>query len=717
MIAGRRFLQRNGIGPGDSIILQKTAERRSFLILGEMADEGLATLEGGNIAIVDISTFQEFSGTLGGVDRIDLRFVPPVTAEKLNAVRSILPAGVFLEQPSETRETGRTMIRSYQLNLSVLSFVSLFVGMFLVYSLISLHATSRRKELAILRSIGASRRMIFWLFIAEGSFFGIAGWLLAVPASLFMTGKLLGYVSSTISHLFARVHVEGLYLTAWEIFLSFATTLLVAVLAACQPAFEASRVGAREALLMREAPEAEEGSFMKRLAIFGLILVATVWPLSLAPPIGAVPIPGYLATFFLFLGFALLSPLFLKAVGSYIPFFARKAGGETAFLGTHYLKSAGSRIAISAGALITAIGLFTALVIMVHSFRGTVSTWVRQSINGDLYIRAKMSDLNRYRDPLPSELTTALEGLRDIAEIVPYRRISLTYGAIPYLLEPIASKSFIRHSGFLFLEGDPEQASLALNSGKGVLVSEVFSNQTGVRLGDRYKAVVEGKELDLPVVGIIRDYRTQGGVVHCSLPWFEQATGDKSWTGASIFLKDRGPGMEERTADLRNNVLFDATDRGYNLEAMVGSELRRNILKIFDETFAITTVLLCISLLIAALGIATTLTILVLERAGQFQTLRATGASTGQIRAIISWEAVTMVVLGEVVGLACGFALSVLLIFVINKQSFGWTFIYSVNWGDLAVSFPLVCATALLAALPAAQLVTRQPPALALRGK
>ncbi|MHC1730219.1 MAG: ABC transporter permease [Syntrophobacteraceae bacterium] len=166
---------------------------------------------------------------------------------------------------------------------------------------------------------------------------------------------------------------------------------------------------------------------------------------------------------------------------------------------------------------------------------------------------------------------------------------------------------------------------------------------------------------------------------------------------------------------LKNRILLNAADRGYSLEAIVGSELRQNILKIFDETFAITTVLLLISLIIAALGVATTLTILVLERAGQFQTMIATGASPRQIRAVIGWEAVMMVVLAEALGLLCGFILSVLLIFVINKQSFGWTFIFSIDWVTIAASLPLVCAAALVAAIPATQMVLRQPPALALK--
>jgi putative ABC transport system permease protein len=716
MIAAKRFLQKNGVRPGESVRLQGVAGAGSFVVLGELASEEPATLEGGNIAIVDIATFQEFTGVYGEVDRIDLIFTRPLTADKLNRVKALLPAWVDLAQPSEAKETGRVMIRAYQMNLSILSFVSLFVGMFLVYSMISLHATSRRKELAIMRSLGASSRVLFLLFIAEGCFFGTVGWALAVPAGLFMTKELIGYVSSTVSHLFARVRVEGFGLTGWEMLLSFAITLLVAVLAACQPAFEASRVRAREALLMREAVSQEEANFIRRLAIVGLILAAVVWPLARMPVFSAIPVSGYMATFSLFLGFALFSPFILKAAGTHLPAILIKAGfGETTYLGTSYLKSAGARAAISVGALITAIGLFSALVIMIHSFRNSVSAWVRQSINGDLYVRAKMSEINSYRDSLPPEVVAGLEKLRGEADVVPYRRILLNYGGIPYQLEPIDTVSYLRRSGFVFIEGSPVTVAQGLNEGKGVVVSEVFSNQTGLRVGERFKAVVESVELDMPILAIIRDYRTRGGVVYCALSFFERATADSKWTGAIIFVNNRDDDPGQRIRGLRNRLLLSAARRGENIEAIAGSDLRLNILKIFDETFAVTTVLLFVSLAISALGVATTLTILVLERAMQFQTMIATGASPAQIRAVIGWEALTMVLMGEALGLGCGFVLSVLLIFVINKQSFGWTFTYSVDWFILAVSLPLVCAAALLAAVPAAQQVLRGPPATVLR--
>jgi putative ABC transport system permease protein len=154
---------------------------------------------------------------------------------------------------------------------------------------------------------------------------------------------------------------------------------------------------------------------------------------------------------------------------------------------------------------------------------------------------------------------------------------------------------------------------------------------------------------------------------------------------------------------------------GDKVDMYSGKRLRGAVLRIFDETFAVTTVLLLIALVIAALGIATTLTVLVLERSRQLNTLFAVGASYHQIRSMIFWEAGLMVVIGESAGILCGFVLSYLLVYVINRQSFGWTFLYGVDWGTLGLSIPLIIIAALAAALPAAKMVFRKPPATLLR--
>ncbi|MCG6911241.1 MAG: FtsX-like permease family protein, partial [Deltaproteobacteria bacterium] len=154
---------------------------------------------------------------------------------------------------------------------------------------------------------------------------------------------------------------------------------------------------------------------------------------------------------------------------------------------------------------------------------------------------------------------------------------------------------------------------------------------------------------------------------------------------------------------------------GEQIDVIDGNQLRDNIFQVFDETFAITSVLLLVALFIAAMGIVTTLTVLILERTRQINTLFAIGGSHRQIRSMVLWEAVYMVVIGELAGLVCGFMLSTLLIFVINRQSFGWTFLYRVDWGALGTSIPLIILVALGASLPALRLIFKQSPAVVLR--
>ncbi len=175
-----------------------------------------------------------------------------------------------------------------------------------------------------------------------------------------------------------------------------------------------------------------------------------------------------------------------------------------------------------------------------------------------------------------------------------------------------------------------------------------------------------------------------------------------------FFFKDREQDLDKAVAKLRDDIIERMGDK---VDMLSGKRLRSAVLRIFDETFAITTVLLLIALVIAALGIATTLTVLVLERSRQLNTLFAVGASFRQIRSMIFWEAAFMVVIGEWAGVVCGFILSYLLVYVINRQSFGWTFLYGVDWGSLGLSIPLIIITALAAALPAVKMVFRQPPA------
>ena len=712
LLLSRPLALQLGLGPGHTVTLEHVNQVSRFTVVGILEEHGLSLVEGGYVAIADLATMQEFTGLQGWVDRIDLRLKAGATPQDLENLRTVLPPGVRLEAPAETKESGQNMIHAYQLNLSMLSFVSLFVGMFLVYSLVSLNAASRRRELSVLRSLGASSRMIFAIVLCEGLLLGLLGWFMAIPIGSFLVNYLVQGVSSTITNLFVRVRVENLVLDPWEILLSFCVTLFVACAAASRPALLATRIAPREAMMTHEsAAGVTQGDY--RWPILGLMLIGLSWPLANLPGLPGFPVAGYVSILCLVIGFSLLCTPVLRWIGSSLPFLLRRIAGEPAFLAARYMRDAGNRTAISVGALVTAMALFVALVIMVHSFRHTVSMWVYQTLAGDFFLRPKMAGINLYQDPLPLK---AVEGLKQIrgAEIMPYRHLELRLGKVPFEFEAVPFDSLLRHGQFLLLHGDMGAIKADLIRGNGVLVSEVFTNQTGLGRGQRFQVTLGSTSLDLPILGVFRDYRTRGGIVYADLSRFQAVTGDMAWSGARFFFSKPPKDLKEATDRLRAEVLRCCA-REHPIEMIGGVELRKEILEVFDQTFAVTTVLLLIALVVAGLGITTTLTVLVLERIRQLNTLAAIGAGSGQIRSMIFWEAVLMVITGETVGLVCGFLMAHLLIDVINLQSFGWTFLYVVDWKALLVSLPLILGTALVAALPAVRLVVKSSPALVLK--
>ena len=712
LLIGKKLSEAFGWRINGQISLTHPTRTAEFKVLGILESKGLALVEGGRIALCDIATFQEFTGLFGQADRIDLKLGPNPSAGIRTQLQSLLPTSVVMQAPTQTRETGQGMIRAYQVSLTFLSFISLFVGMFLVYSLVALGAAARRRELAAMRATGAARGLIFGLFMGEGALVGLTGWLLSLPISSLLVPYLLPGVSRTVSELFVRVHVEGLTLSAWEVLLSLGVTFTAAVLAALQPAREAMRVPPREALEVAPTSLLQPQS-VRRMAIMGAGLLAVVYPVSRLPSLPAVSLPGYLAALLLFVGFSLLAPGLLRQFGRLLAPRLLHRRDPSAFLAASYLRQSGVQTAVSVGALITAVALFTSLVVMIHSFRSTVALWVQQSLAGDLYIRPKLDALNHHRNRLPQKAVDAVLGLSGPVARSPMRRMELHVAGHLHLFEAIDHAAYTRRNHYIWMGGDIPQIKADLIAGKGVAVSEVFSNQTGLTPGDRYAVTIAGKRLDLPILGVFRDYRTQGGIVVYSLSHYQQRFGDESWSGVQVNFDDAEVNLRKNLDHVKATLLACCGD---TLEMTEGVSLRREILQIFDETFAITTVLLLIALVVAALGIATTLVVLILQRQIQINTIRAMGASVGQLRRMIVWEASLIVMAGEAAGLVCGFILSVLLIFVVNRQSFGWTFLFRVDWPSLLWALPLIFMAALLAALPAVNLALSSSPAMLLRG-
>jgi putative ABC transport system permease protein len=521
LVIGKSLAEKYALRPGDRIAIEHPRQTAFFKIAGILSPAGLAAAQGGMIALTDIATFQEFAKVYGSVDRIDLKLSPGTTSRDLKIIQRILPENIILGSPSAAKESGRGLIRAYQLNLSILSFASLFVGMFLVYSLVALNAASRRRELAVLRATGASPQLLFLIFLAEGALFGVIGWLVALPVSTLLVKYLLKAVSQTISILFVKVQVDTLSLSPWEILLSFGITVFTSSVSALQPAWEAMKVPPNEALEISRHGMLRKTTSHK-LVIGGVVCLVLVVPLSLLPKILNMPLPGYLAILFLFVGFSLIAPWGLQHTGNALSPILYRFAGIPAYLAGRYVRNSGTRTAVSIGALITAVALFASLVIMIHSFRTTVMLWADQTVSGDVFITTKMGEINRFRYPIPRNVVKGLEEFKDRADLVPSRRYFLSYNKFPYEFELLDMDVFFLHGDFVWLKGPPDHVRMLLKQGEGVVISEVFSNRTGLTVGDTFRARIQSSLVELPVLGIIRDYRTQGGVVFYSLSQFNK---------------------------------------------------------------------------------------------------------------------------------------------------------------------------------------------------
>ena len=709
LVASQRLALSQNLKVDDKVQVLHGHNIASFRIVGLLEDRGTALVEGGKIAVCDLATAQEFMNRPGVISRIDLILRPGSQEDDLASIKEILPTNCELVRPSDAKETSLAMVRAYRMNLSALSFVSLFVDMFLIFSIVAVNAARRRHETAVLLSLGGESRTIFLMFLGEGAFFGLAGWLIGFPLSLFMARRLVGLVSSTITTLFVKVEVDKMILSPEEVIVSFLVTLFVSVLAAYIPARETARIAPREAM----SPETFERTRRvraPRLALGGLLLVGLSIPTAMMPALYDAPVAGYLSILMIFVGFTMLAPAVLIFIGRHAPGVMYKVFGEPGYLGASYLSGAVSRTAIAVGALITAIALFVGVSIMVSSFRGTVRMWVEQNIVGDLFVRPDASAINHYQVWMAPEVLQYLQEHHEVQEGYFYHRAELEDQGGPFLLEAGKIDVLWRHGRFLLMGGDEDQVMEKLIRGQGVIVSEVYARRRGLGRGDRFTLTFGGIRHTWKILAVYRDYRTGGGVVFVDLRRFQEIYNEQRIGGVNLFLKP-GADPDEVRSDLMKRF-----GPHYALSSAVGEDLRRNVLIIFDETFSITYVLMFIALLVAALGVATTLSLLIRERRRQLGMIMAVGGGAGQIRLMVVVEAFLMGAAGHIIGMGCGLVLSYLLIFVINKQSFGWTFLYKMSPWTGVTSFVLIIVAAILAAIPPANTASRVNLAELLKG-
>ncbi len=659
----------------------------------------------GEAAVIDLALADRLLHRNGALDRILIRI--PKGEGNLDTwehrLRAALPSGVTLERGGARTRENRKMLEAFRWNLRVLSYIALLVGAFLIYNTVSVSVVRRRAETGILRALGAGRATIAAAFLAESAAFGLAGSLLGILLGRLLALAAVKLVSSTVESLYVSSTPAPIALTFPAAVAALVLGTAVSVLSGVAPALEASTVPPTEAMA-RGRVDYQSRVRKARDLVFAALLSAAAAIASRMPAVEGKPLFGYLAALLLVAAGSLAIPFlvsaFCNATGARL---GRLLGVEVLLAGRGLAASL-RRTSVLTAALAVAVAMMAAVGIMVGSFRETVFLWMQNQLKADLYLRPAGPAAADRHPVMAASVPDRIEQLPEVLAVNRFRAYAISYGGLPATLASTDMAIERRFGRLKFLGGvNREDVFGLIRQGNYAIVSEPFANKHHVEAGSTLTLSLGGHLVPLRVLGVYYDYASERGYILLDRNVLLRYLPDPAASNVAVYLK---PGV---TLD-SGRAAVERAIGSHSVLVIANRSLRDEAMRIFDRTFAITYALEAVAILVAVMGMAGALLALIIDRRRELGLLRFLGASAAQIRRLILFEAGLLGLLANAIGLALGVLLSLILIYVINKQSFGWTIQFHWPVVVLLGSLGTVFLAAVLSGLYPARVAMRLNP-------
>ena len=706
VVLGESLAAVAGVVEGDTLPLLVEGESWNLPVIDLINPTDELTRSGlSDVLLMDISGAQEILRVPGQLSRIDLRIDDAVNS--VAEVREALPPSVSLQAAGTRTETMSGMIAAFDVNLTALSLLALVFGMFLIYNSVSFSVVQRRGILGRLRALGVTRQEILRMILIEALWIGVAGVVIGMALGFFLAQGLVGMVAATINDLYFSVAVESVVVEPLVLAKAVSLGLGATLLAALPPALEASGANPRIAVLRSEVEERAR-ALVPLAAGFGAVLCA-IGAAVLFIPTRSLSV-SFTALFLVITGLALLTPygtlMITRAVGPVVRMF----GGTLGVMAVRGVGNSLSRTAPAVAALVVAVSVTVGLGVMIQSFRGTLSQWLDGTLQADIYVSLPGPTASRATGTLWPDLVDDFVAHPSVAGYSTYRGFDLiresdAFRLIALELDPRGEDSFD------FIEGRAQDVMAGFRTGAGVIVSEPYAYRRGVGVGDMVELTVTSGMVEAPILGVFYDYGSEQGAVMMGRVLYDQYFDDPGITSLGLFLED-GADSNVVVEDLLAGVVD-----GRAVIARTNDNLRSASLEVFDRTFRVTAVLRLLAFIVAFVGVLSALAALQLERARELGLLRAMGLTPGQLSRLVVTQTSLIGIAAGVLAIPMGLILSVVMIYVVNKRSFGWTLNMEVGPEVLGQAMALAVVGALLAGLYPAWRMSRTSPALALRGE
>jgi len=688
------------LDPG-SIFLNATAQQR----LGDPATlrvqtpggdltlrvQGSVSAGGSVLAVMDVAGAQASFGWLGRLSRIDVRLVPG--ADRAKVLRDLqLPPGIRAAAPDEAAQRISNVSRAYRVNLTVLALVALFTGAFLVFSILSLSVAQRQPQLALLGVLGLSGRERLALVLAESALIGAVGSVI---------GLLLGTALAATALRLLAGDLGGGYFPGVAPHLQF-DPLAAAVYGALGIA--AALVGGW--VPARAAQQLAPAQGLKGLAVsvngrggvwIGPVLLMAGVLLALAPPIAEIPLAAYGSVACLLLGGIACVP---AGIGLLLRFVAPPSH-PLALLAVERARHQRHTATIAVAGVVASLSLAVALTVMVASFRESVTQWLDTVLPADLYVRVATAGSSGAAGDVVSLPPAMVVGAAAVPGVlrVEAQRVSQIQLAATRPAVTLIARSLPDPARELPLIGE----LLPLPAGAtAAYVTEAMVSLYGAAPGTRLTLPLpNGTSAEVFVRGVWRDYARQFGAVALPTADYQRLTGDLRINDIALWLQ---PGAHPATVQTALRALAARLGLdGALLEFASPGEIRAISLRIFDRSFAVTYWLQAVAIAIGLFGIAASFSAQVLARRKEFGLLAHLGLTRAQVLGVVALEGAVWTAAGALLGLLLGLAVSIVLVKVVNPQSFHWTMDLLLPWSRLGA----LCVAVMVAGTATAWLAAR----------
>ena len=665
VLLAKTLADAHGLGLGDTLTLDRAGLILPVRIVGLLDPVDAASQRAlGNLIFTDIATAQELLDMAGRLSHVDLIISDEAD---LAAISGLLPDGVRLETATARSNALRQMSAAFELNLTALSLLALVVGMFLIYNTVTFSVIQRRKLFGILRCLGVTGEQLFAMIVGEAAVLGLIGAVLGVGAGILLGRGMVRLVSQTVNDFYFVVNVQSVDLPAATLIRGLIIGVVAAIVASIVPALEAMRTTPQSSL-HRSALESKTRQATRWLLLIFVFLAAAAVFLLWLP--NANLIITFAGLFAALIACAFLTPGLTDSLMSLMTPLGGRLFGAIGRMAMRDIQRSLSRTSVAIAALMIAVSVIVGVSIMIGSFRQTVSTWLYNTLQADIYISPPVLTANRITGSLPPDSLEVVAALPAIKEIVTAAQNNILAPDLGRPIEVIAVSGDVSNGNrdYAWIDGDGRTLWRRFLNGEGVLMSEPLLLRENLGLPPPpVSLLTEEGARDFPILAVFYDYSSDQGSILMGRDLYAAWWPEPQVTSAGIFVADA------TDADSVAAQLQEQFQGRTDVVVQSNQAVRGNALDIFDRTFAITSALQLLAVVVAFIGVLSALMSLQLERARELGILRATGMTVRQLWQLTLLETGLMGAIAGLLAMPAGWMLAWILIYVINRRSFGWT--------------------------------------------